>query len=104
MNRPFAEGSEFKAKPCANQRLVQTDGFALDGADADMPFAEAGIGAQILATDLAAADQAGQLIARRNAAGPGIGVFVDADLVELRRINAVEPVGHLGELKGAVRP
>ena len=56
---------------------------------------------QILAAHLAAADQAGQLIARLDAAGPGVGMLVDADLVERRRVDAVEPVGHIGELKGA---
>ena len=51
-----------------------------------------------------AADQFGQLIARVDAAGPGIGVIVDADLVQLRRIDAVEPVGDVAELDGVGVP
>ena len=88
----------------ANERLVQADGFAFNGADADMPFPVADIDTQILAMDRVPTDQAGQLIACCNAASPCIGVFVDAYLVDLRRIDAVEPVGHVGELKGASVP
>jgi hypothetical protein len=88
----------------ANEEQVQTDGFALDGTDAEMPLPVAGVGAQIFAVDLVIADQSRQMIARCNAASPGIGVFVDTYLVKLRRINAVEPVDHVGDLKGASVP
>src|ERR1700733_11909835 len=104
LESPFRREFGIQSEPLANEQLVQTDGFAFNGADADMPFPVADVGAQILAVDRTAADQAGQLIACCNAASPCIGVFVDAYLVELRRINAVEPVGHVGELKGAPVP
>ena len=48
----------------------------------------------------AAADQLVELVARVDAAGPGIGLVVDAGLVELRRVDAVEPVGDVAELDG----
>ena len=41
---------------------------------------------EIVAMNRLAANQLGQLVARLDAAGPGIGVIVDADLVEFRRI------------------
>ena len=41
----------------------------------------------------------GLSIAGLGAAGPGVGMLVDADLVQFRRVDAVEPVGHLPELK-----
>lgn len=104
LESPLRGGFRVQRVTLANQELVQTDGLALDGADAEMPFPVAGIGTQILAVDLVAADQARQMIARRNTASPGIGVFVDAYLVEFRRINAVEPVSHVGELNGASVP
>ena len=104
LESPVRRRFGFQGVTPANQELVQTDGFAFNGADADMPFPVVDIGTQILAVDLVAANQARQLIARCNAASPCIGVFVDAYLVKLRRINAVEPVGHLCELKGASVP
>src|SRR5260370_308861 len=63
-----------------------------------------GTQAQIVAPHLAVADQLGQLIAGFSAASPGVGVLVDADLVQLRRIDAVEPVGHFAKLNGAAIP
>jgi len=63
-----------------------------------MPFPGGRIRAQILATDRAAADQLGQLIARFDAACPRVRMLVDARLVKRRRIDAVEPVGHVGQL------
>ena len=54
--------------------------------------------------DRPAADQLGELVARIDAAAPGIGVIVDADLVELRRVDAVEPVGDVAELDGVAVP
>lgn len=59
---------------------------------------------QILAAYLAAADQTRQLIAGFDAAGPCVGMLVDAHLVQLRRVDAVEPVRHIGEQKGASIP
>ena len=91
-------------KTLADQQLVQADGFTVDGADAEMPLLVGGIGAEILAAHLAVVDQLGQLIADLDAAGPGVGVLVDADLVERGRIDAVKPVGHIGQLKGAPIP
>jgi hypothetical protein len=44
------------------------------------------------------------LIARFNAASPCVGVLIDAHLVELRRIDSVEPVRHIGQLNGATVP
>ncbi len=52
------------------------------------------------ATDRTVADQFDQLVARFDAAGPGPRAR-DAHLVELGRIDAVEPVGHAGHLDGA---
>ena len=69
-----------------------------------MPFLVGGIGAEIVAADLLAADQFGQLIARLDAAGPDVGVLVDAELVDGRDIDAVEPVGDIAELKRAAIP
>src|ERR1700730_1447746 len=69
-----------------------------------MPLFVGGIGAQILTMDLAAANQACELIARLDAAGPGVGVLIDAHLVECWRIHPVEPVSDIGELKGAAIP
>jgi hypothetical protein len=44
------------------------------------------------------------LIARFNAAGPCVGMLVDADLVQLRRVDSVEPVRHAGYLDRAAIP
>ncbi len=49
----------------------------------------------------AVTDQLGQLIAGFNAAGPAFSVIVDAHLVQLRRIDAVEPIHHIGKLKSS---
>ena len=93
-------GFEIQRKPLADNELVQRGLLALDGANADMPAPVRGQ-PEILAADRAAADQFDQLVARFDAAGPCVGVLVDAHLVELRRIDAVEPIGHAGQLKGA---
>ena len=63
-----------------------------------MPLLGGGVIAQIFTMDLAAPDQANQLIARFDAACPAVGVIIDADLVKCRRVDAVEPVGRIGEL------
>jgi hypothetical protein len=54
----------------------------------------------IVAAHGALVDQLGQLVARLDTAGPGIGVIVDADLVQFGRVDAVEPVGDVAELDG----
>src|SRR5262245_9435271 len=59
---------------------------------------------EIVAANTAAVDQLGQLVARVDAAGPGIGMIVDAGLVELRRVDAVELVGDVAELDGVAIP
>src|SRR5579863_9575673 len=97
-------GFETDRKPLPDEKLVQTGGFTFDHATADMPLLVGGIGAQILATHLAAANQADQLVARVNPASPGVGVVVDANLVQRRRIDAVEPIGHVRKLDGAAVP
>ncbi len=51
-----------------------------------------------------AADEFCQLVTRVDAAAPGLGMIVDADLVELRRVDAVEPVGGFGELDRVAVP
>ena len=48
-----------------------------------------------------AADQTSEVIAGFDAARPGVGVVVDAHLVHLGRVDAVEPVGYAGDLNGA---
>ena len=63
-----------------------------------MALAEVLFGADIIAAHGALAHQLRQLVAGFDAAGPGIGVVVDADLVQLGRIDAVEPVGDVAEL------
>jgi hypothetical protein len=55
-------------------------------------------------SDLLAADQLGNLIARLDTAGPAIGVLVDAELVDGGDIDAVEPVGEVAKLKRAAIP
>ena len=91
-------------KTVANHELVQAGGFTLDGADAEAPLLEGGIGAEIVAAHLLAADQLCQLIARGGAAGQGVGVLVDAHLVEGGRLDAVEAKGRAGELHIAAIP
>ena len=59
---------------------------------------------KILATNLMAADQLRQLIAGVNTASPGVGMIVDADLVKCRCINAVEPIGYIGDINSAAVP
>ena len=44
------------------------------------------------------------MIARRDTAGPAIGMLVDAELVDGRNIDAVEPVGEVAKLKRAAIP
>ncbi|MGY3080523.1 hypothetical protein ACVWZZ_006931 [Bradyrhizobium sp. LM6.10] len=65
-----------------------------------MPLAEALFGADIVATHGSLADQLRELVAGLDAAGPGIGVIVDADLIQLGRVDAVEAVGDVAELDG----
>jgi len=52
--------------------------------------------AEVLTAHLAAVNQVGQLIPGLNAAGPWVGMLVDAYLVQLRRVDSVEPVSHIG--------
>ena len=51
-------------KALADQQLVQTDGFAIDGANADMPFAVGFVGSEVLAANAAPADQVRQLVSQ----------------------------------------
>ena len=95
---------EVQGKALADQQLVQARRFTRDGANAEMPFPEVPVRTEILAVDRASADQFCQLVARIDAAAPGIGVVVDAHLVELRRIDAVEPVGEIAKLDGVAVP
>jgi hypothetical protein len=69
-----------------------------------MPPPEILVRPVIVAMYLAAADQLRELLARLGAAAPGVGVIVDAVLVELRRVDAVEPVGDAAELDGIAVP
>src|ERR1700687_5969952 len=93
-------GLNVQRKTLAHQHLVQTGGFAVDGAKPDMPFAVGFARPQILAVDTALIDQFRKLVARFHAARPGFGMFVDAHLVELRSIDAIELVDNAGELDG----
>src|SRR6266850_3483646 len=95
-------GVRFKIqrKTLAHQQLVQAGWFAVDGANADVPF---GVGfgwPQILAVDSALANQLRKVVARFHAARPGFGVFVDADLIKFGSIDAIEFVGNAGKLDG----
>ena len=92
---------DIQAKSTADDQLAEACGFALDLADADAPFLVGGVGAEIVAAHLAIADQFRQLIAGLDAAGPDVGVFVDAELVDGRRIDAVEPKGDITQLQRA---
>jgi hypothetical protein len=69
-----------------------------------MPLCVGDIYTTILATDLMTANQADELIACVDAASPGVGVVVGADLVKSRCINAIEPIRHIGELNAAAVP
>ena len=69
-----------------------------------MSFLEVGVDAEIVAAHLTVADQFCQLVARGRAAGPGVGVLVDAYLVEGRRLDAVEAIGDAAELQIAAIP
>jgi hypothetical protein len=52
----------------------------------------------VVAIHRTAANQLHELIACRDAAAPGIGVVVDAVLVEFGRIDAIEPIGDIIEM------
>ena len=84
-----------------DQQLAEAGGLAFDLADAETPLLVSGVDAEIIAAHGAAADQFGQLIARLDAAGPAVGMFVDAELIEGGRIDAVEPVGDIAQLQRA---
>ena len=92
---------EIERKTFAHQHLIEARGFAVERANADAPFAGRWVGAEVPAANLAPGRQSGQPVAGFHAAGPGIGMIVDADLVELRRIDAVKPVRRAGKLDGA---
>ena len=83
-----------------------TQNWTLSFSAADVVGVASGTGsdAEILAAHLAAADQAGEMIAGLNAARPWVGVIVDAHLVHFRRVDTVEPVGHAGHFNGAAIP
>src|SRR5664279_2042818 len=68
-----AVDAQREAKP--NQLLIQAHLVALDAADAEVPFPRSLVRSEIVAADVAATDQPGQLIARLDPAGPGIGVI-----------------------------
>ena len=87
-----------------DELLVQADLVALGRADRPVSFAKVLLGADIVAAHGASADQLGQLVAGLDAAGPGIGVVIDADLVQLGRVDAVEPVGDVAELDRVAVP
>ena len=84
-------GSEVQGQALTDKQLVQARGFTLDGADAAMPSPVVLVRAAIVASNRAFADQLYQLITDVDAAAPGIGMVVDADLVQLRCIDSVEP-------------
>src|SRR6202795_349874 len=93
-------GLKVQRKTPTHQQLVQTGGFAVDGAKPDMPFAVDFARPQILAVNTALINQFRKLVARFHAARPGFGMFVDAHLVELRSIDAIEFESHAAELDG----
>jgi hypothetical protein len=95
---------EVERKTRTHQHLIETGGFAVNRANADAPFAVGWVGAQVPAANFALAYQFDQLIAGFHAARPGIGMIVDANLVELRSIDAVKPVRRSGKLDGARIP
>src|SRR5262249_48910611 len=83
---------EIDRQALADQEFIEACAFAFDGASAEMPLSVGVIDSAVLAANLAAGDQAHQLIAGVNPARPCVGVIVDADLVDRGRIDAVEPV------------
>src|SRR5207253_11347730 len=101
---PAGGGFDIQGKAVADQQLAETCGLALDLAHADMPFLVGGIGTEVVAADLLAADQFAQLIARLDPTGPHVSVLVDAELVDGWDIDAIEPVGDIAKLKRAAIP
>ena len=97
-------GFDIEAESAADDHLAQARRLAFDLAGAEAPLLVGGIHAEIVAAHLLAAGQLRQLIARLDAAGPDVGVLVDAELVERRRVDAVEPVGDIADLKRAAIP
>src|SRR5450432_1410924 len=95
-------GVRFKIqrKTLTHQQLVQAGSFAGGGANAGVPFGVGLVWPQVLAVDAALANQLRQLVTRFHAARPWLGMFVDAHLVKLRRIDAIEFVGHAAKLEG----
>jgi hypothetical protein len=91
---------DIERKTLAHQHLIETRGFAVNRANADAPFADGWVGAQVPAADRAW-PSAWQTDRGFQAAGPGIGMIVDAHLVKLRSIDAVKPVRRPGKLDGA---
>src|SRR6266568_1992826 len=100
LKRPVAEDSRFRAKPWRTSNWLR---LVVSPSTLQTPRCRflCGVDAQIIAVHRASADQFCQLIARFDAAGPAIGVFVDAELIECRRIDPVEPVGHVAQLERA---
>ena len=96
----FQRGLDADGKALACKLEVQARALALDGADADVALLRRLVDAEIIAAHVAAVDEPGELIARVDTAAPGIGMIVDAGLVELRRIDAVEAIGDVAELDG----
>src|SRR5581483_12106237 len=87
-------------KAGADQQLIQARGLALDPAQGDMPLLVDLVGAEIVAADNAAADDLDERLARVEPAGPGICSLIDAGLVELGGIGALETIGDVAELDG----
>jgi hypothetical protein len=97
-------GFDIQGKAIADQQLAETCGLALDLAHADAPFLVGGIGTQVVAADLLAVGQLAQLTARLDPTGPHVSMLVDAELVDGRDLDAVEPVGDIAKLKRAAIP
>src|SRR5262249_14460249 len=95
----FGRGLEIHRKALLDELLVQAHRLALDGAKPDVPFLEVVVGAEIVAADGATANQSCQLVARVRPAAPRLGLVVDADLVEFRRVDPVEPVSDVTKLE-----
>src|SRR3974390_2331444 len=91
-------------KSLAYEKLAQTGGFAFDGAGPDAPFLVGRSGTEIVAAHVAAADKLGELVARIDAARPGIGMVVNADLVDCGCLDAGEPIRHLANINGPAVP
>jgi len=98
---PPLGGFKAQRETLADKRLIQAHGLALDGADADVPLFIRRVSSQILTADLAISDQLYELIAGLDAAGPAVGMGIDAKLVDCRYVDAVEPIGYGTELKRA---